>query len=55
MPFAHLDGHPYAVPLALLSSVIVSALAGELAYRLLERPVTQWFKGRRHTAVPANA
>jgi peptidoglycan/LPS O-acetylase OafA/YrhL len=55
MPFAHLDGRPYALPLALLSSVIVSALAGEFAYRLIERPVTQWFKGRRHTAVPANA
>ena len=33
----------------------LSALSGELVYRMVELPITKWFKGRRRTAVPANA
>ena len=54
MVFAHFDGR-YTVPLTLLFSVIMSTLAAELAYRLIERPITQSLKGRRRSAVPANS
>ena len=43
------------VPVALFAAVLVSALTGEVVYRSVERPVMRWFKGRRRTAVPANA
>jgi peptidoglycan/LPS O-acetylase OafA/YrhL len=35
--------------------VAFATLCGEAVYRGLERPMMQWFKGRRKTAVPANA
>jgi peptidoglycan/LPS O-acetylase OafA/YrhL len=51
---------PPAAPLSalrhsalLVALVLCCALAGEATYRLVERPITDWFKGRRHTAVPA--
>jgi peptidoglycan/LPS O-acetylase OafA/YrhL len=54
--FARYGSHgPYMLPLALIASIIVATLAGDLAYRLIERPIMQWFKGRRHAAIPANA
>ena len=43
------------IPVALFAAVLVSALSGELVYRVVERPVMRWFKGRRRTAIPANA
>lgn len=42
------------VLVALVASVALSTALGELAYRLVERPITEWFKGRRQTAAPAN-
>ena len=54
--FARYGGRgPYILPLALIVSIIVATLAGDLAYRLVERPIMQWFKGRRHSAIPTNA
>ena len=54
--FARYGGRgPYILPLALIVSIIVATLAGDLAYRLIERPIMRWFKGRRRSAVPANA
>ena len=46
--------HPWQgeVAVSLAGAVVLSTLAGELAYRLIERPMTAWFKGRRRTAVP---
>ncbi len=41
------------VMIALPFAVLLSTAAGELAYRAVERPLTQWFKGRRRTAIPA--
>ncbi|HLI77921.1 MAG TPA: acyltransferase family protein, partial [Acidobacteriaceae bacterium] len=46
---------PGEVAVCLLVSVVLSALSGDLAYRLLELPTMRWFKGRRRTAVPVNA
>jgi peptidoglycan/LPS O-acetylase OafA/YrhL len=37
----------------LFALVVCCALVGEAAYRLVELPITRWFKGRRHTAVLA--
>jgi len=38
---------------ALLFGIVVCCTAaGWLTYRLVERPITRWFKGRRRTAVP---
>jgi exopolysaccharide production protein ExoZ len=51
--FARFGAH--MLPLALLAALIVSTFAGCIAYRLIERPITQWFKGRRRTAAPTNA
>jgi peptidoglycan/LPS O-acetylase OafA/YrhL len=45
---------PYVLPLALIVSIIVATLAGDLVYRLIERPIMQQFKGRRRAATPAN-
>jgi peptidoglycan/LPS O-acetylase OafA/YrhL len=54
--FARYAGHePYILPFALIVSIIVATLAGDLVYRLIERPIMQWFKGRRRAATPANA
>ncbi len=56
MFFAHYGGYgPYTLPLALIASIVVATAAGDLVYRLVERPVMQWFKGRRRSAIPANA
>lgn len=53
--FVRYGGHrPYILPLVLISSLIVATLTGDLAYRLIERPMLYWFKGRRRSAVPAN-
>ncbi len=38
---------------ALIVAVLLSTAAGELTYRVVERPLHEWFKGRRRTAVPA--
>ncbi len=40
---------------ALTASVLLSTVAGEASYRLVERPMNAWFKGRRRTAAPAIA
>jgi peptidoglycan/LPS O-acetylase OafA/YrhL len=54
--FARYGGRgPYILPLALITSMIVATAAGDLAYRFIERPTMQWFKGRRRSAIPANA
>jgi peptidoglycan/LPS O-acetylase OafA/YrhL len=56
MLFARYGGRgPYILPLALIASIVVATLAGDLAYRLIECPIMRWFKSRRHSAVPANA
>ena len=39
--------------MAMLASVLLSALAGEGVYRAVERPMVNWLKGRRRTAIPA--
>ncbi len=44
---------PGEVAVSLVAAVVLSAAAGWIAYRWVERPVTEWFKGRRRTAVPA--
>lgn len=52
--FAHYGGHGvYIVPLALISSIIVATLTGNLAYRFIERPITEWFKSRRRSVANA--
>lgn len=43
-------GAKWVILAALLA---LSALVGDLVYRLVELPITRWFKGRRRTAVPA--
>lgn len=45
---------PGVVPVSLTLLVLLSTLAGEVVYRGIERPMMQWFKGRRRTAIPAN-
>jgi exopolysaccharide production protein ExoZ len=53
---AHLGEHwRGVVPVSLVVLVLISTLAGEIVYRLVERPIMRWFKGRRQTAIPANA
>ncbi len=47
------DGTAVAVCIATL--LVASAVCGVLVYRLVERPIMGWFKGKRKTAVPANA
>jgi peptidoglycan/LPS O-acetylase OafA/YrhL len=37
----------------LFALIVCCALVGEATYRLVELPITRWFKGRRRTAVPA--
>lgn len=46
---------PAEILLAVFVLVVLSALSGEAVYRAIERPLMQWFKGRRRTAIPANA
>ncbi len=48
-------GWPGEIAVALGMALLLSALSGELVYRLLELPMMRWFKGRRRTAVPVNA
>ena len=43
----------YEVTTLIAVSVVLSSLAGVLAYEGIERPINRWFKGRRKTAVPA--
>lgn len=45
---------PSEIVVAVVCLVVLSALAGEGVYRVVERPLMGWFKGRRWTAVPAN-
>lgn len=53
---AHIGTHwKGVVPVSLLAMLVLATLAGEAVYRLIERPMVQWFKGRRKTAIPANA
>jgi len=42
------------VPVSVVVMVVLSAVCGDIVYRLVERPITQWFKSRRQTAIPAN-
>ncbi|HTV07474.1 MAG TPA: acyltransferase [Candidatus Aquilonibacter sp.] len=54
--FARFGGRgPYILPLALMAAIIVATVAGDLVYRLIERPMIEWFRGRRRAAIPANA
>lgn len=46
---------PFEISVSLGAAVTLSALSGELVYRVVELPMLRWFKGRRRTAVPANA
>ena len=43
------------LPVSVVVMVVLSAACGDGVYRLVERPITRWFKGRRRTAIPANA
>ena len=45
----------HVVPVSILGMVLLSIAGGELVYLGIERPIAQWFKGRRRTAIPANA
>ena len=45
---------PSEIVAAVVCLTVFSAFAGDVTYRLLERPVMMWFKGRRRTALPAN-
>ncbi len=47
-------GWPGEIAVAMLVVLTLSALAGELTYRVFELPMLRWFKGRRRTAVPVN-
>ena len=49
--------HPWAgeIAMSVIVAVVLSTAAGELTYRLVELPMTRWFKGRRRTSVPAVA
>ncbi len=52
----HLGLHgPSAVPVVLVTVTALTVAISEGVYRLVELPITRWFKGRRRTAVPANA
>ncbi len=42
----------YEVTTLIAVSVVLSSLAGVLAYEGIERPINHWFKGRRKTAAP---
>ena len=42
----------YEVTMLVAVGVLLSSLAGVAAYEGIERPINQWFKGRRRTAVP---
>ncbi len=42
------------VDAALFVAVVLSAMSGEVVYRLVELPMMRWFTGRRRTAVPVN-
>jgi exopolysaccharide production protein ExoZ len=56
MALAHvaIPPHSNAARYAVLATIAAfCALCGEVAYRLVELPITRWFKGRRKTAVPA--
>lgn len=37
----------------LIGMLVLCALVGDAVYRLVELPITRWFKGRRRTAIPA--
>lgn len=45
----------YEVTTVVILCTVLSAGAGLLAYRWVERPINEWFKGRRRTAIPAVA
>lgn len=42
------------IALAFCVAMVMSALSGEVVYRLVERPIMAWFRGRRRTAIPVN-
>ena len=46
---------PGVLFVSLLAMLVATGLAGDAVYRLVELPMTRWFKGRRRTAVPVNA
>ncbi len=45
----------YEVKMVVVFCAVLSAGAGLLAYRWIERPINEWFKGRRRTAIPVTA
>ena len=45
----------YEVTLLVILATVVSTGAGVVCYRWVERPINNWFKGQRQTAVPATA
>ena len=45
---------PGVVPVTLALMLLLATLSGEVVYRLLERPITEYFKGQRRTAIPAS-
>lgn len=42
------------IALALTVAIALSALSGEIVFRVVERPIMRWFTGRRRSAVPVN-
>jgi exopolysaccharide production protein ExoZ len=44
-----------AAATSMAALLTTASLSGVLVYRLIERPITNWFKGRRRTAIPAVA
>ena len=54
--FARSGNHRALIfPLAIIVSLLVATIAGDIVYRLIERPMMHWFRGRRRPAIPANA
>ncbi|MGI4830240.1 MAG: acyltransferase family protein [Janthinobacterium lividum] len=43
---------PGEVLISFVGAIIFSTAAGLFSYKLVEQPLTDWFKGRRRTAVP---
>jgi exopolysaccharide production protein ExoZ len=47
--------HRHEIGFGLSVAILLSTVAGVLVYRLVELPLTNWFKAGRRTAVPARA
>ena len=48
-------GWPGELAVALTITVLFSVICGEAMFRLIERPLMEWFKGRRRSAIPVNS